>query len=99
MAISAMISRTLPGMKEGLRQLGLPDYPLNFIPGKELQLCGHDVREVINEMIHAWMTDEKDDFYNVLLRIKGIVAKPIVTDSNEYEDIGDGPVGFEAMLS
>lgn len=79
-----MISRTMQGMKEGLRQLGLPDYPLKFIPGRELQLCGHDVREVINEMIHAWMTDEKDEFYNVLLRIKSIVANPILSE----EDMG-----------
>jgi len=67
-------------MKEGLRQLGLPDYPLKFIPGRELHLCGHDVREVVNEMIHAWMTDEKDEFYNVLLRVKSIVANPILTE-------------------
>lgn len=99
LAVSAMVSRTTQGMREGLRQLSLPDQPLKFSPGKELVLCGHDVREVVNEMIHAWMTDEKDDFFNVLLRIKGIVAKPIVTDSNEYEDIGGGSVGFEAMLS
>merc|ERR1719359_800108 len=58
LAVSAMISRTLQGMKEGLRLLQLPDYPLKFIPGREMHLCGHDVREVVNEMIHAWMTDE-----------------------------------------
>jgi len=80
LAVSAMISRTLQGMKEGLRQLGLPDYPLKFIPGRELHLCGHDVREVVNEMIHAWMTDEKDEFLNVLLRVKSIVANPILTE-------------------
>lgn len=67
-------------MKEGLRQLGLPDYPLKFIPGREMHLCGHDVREVVNQMIHAWMTDEKDEFYEVLLRVKSIVANPILTE-------------------
>merc|ERR1712014_310504 len=80
LAVSAMISRTLQGMKEGLRLLSLPDYPLKFIPGREMELCGHDVREVVNEMIHAWMIEEKDEFYNVLLRVKSIVANPILTE-------------------
>lgn len=80
LAVSAMISRTVQGMREGLRQLGLPDFPLNFIPGRELVLCGHDMREIINEMIHAWMVEEKDEFYNVLLRIKQIVEKPILNE-------------------
>merc|ERR1719199_1660096 len=31
-------------------------------------------------MIHAWMTDEKDDFYNALLKIKKVVSKPLLTD-------------------
>jgi hypothetical protein len=80
LAISAMISRTVQGMREGLKQLGLPDFPLSFTPGQELKLCGHDVREIINEMIHAWMVEEKDEFYNVLLRIKKIVEKPILSE-------------------
>lgn len=80
MGISAMISRTTNGMKEGLRLLGLPDYPLVFIPGHELVLCGHDVREGINEMIHNWMTDEADEFYSCLLRLRDITSKPILTE-------------------
>lgn len=78
-AISAMISRTYNGMKEGLQMLGLPDYPLSFAPGRELKLCGHHIREEINEMIHHWMTDEKEDFYAALAKIKAIVSKPILT--------------------
>ncbi|CAJ1432023.1 unnamed protein product [Effrenium voratum] len=87
-AISAMISRTYNGMKEGLQMLGLPDYPLSFAPGRELKLCGHHVREEINEMIHHWMTDEKEDFYTALAKIKGVVSKPILTE--EELDLLDG---------
>jgi len=77
--VSAMLSRTNNGMKEGLRLLGLPISQLNFIPGQTLQLCGHDVREGINEMIHMWMTDDKDDFNECLLRLREITSKPILT--------------------
>jgi len=79
MGISAMISRTSNGMKEGLQMLGLPNFPLTFIPGQALVLCGHDVREGVNEMIHGWMTDEKEDFYQCLEQLKEITSKPILT--------------------
>ncbi|CAE8581930.1 unnamed protein product, partial [Polarella glacialis] len=79
-AVSAMISRSSNGMKEGLEMLGLPNYPLVFVPGRELKLCGHDIREVVNEMIHNWMTDEQEDFYNCLQRIKYAVSKPIFNE-------------------
>lgn len=102
LAVSAMISRTLQGMKEGLRQLALPDYPLKFVPGRELALCGHDVREVVNEMIHAWMTDEKDEFYNVLLRVKSIVANPILTEEEmallQHKDAWDKNDSADGVL-
>lgn len=75
-----MISKTQNGMKEGLSTLGLPVFPLEFIPGSSLKLCGHDVREEVNGMIHAWMTNDKDDFYRSLLQIKEIVAKPMLTE-------------------
>mmetsp|Transcript_54479 Transcript_54479/g.126833 ORF Transcript_54479/g.126833 Transcript_54479/m.126833 type:complete len:317 (-) Transcript_54479:86-1036(-) len=78
MGISAMISRTTNGMKEGLQMLGLPIFPLVFIPGQELKLCGHDLREGVNEMIHNWMTDEKEDFFNCLARLKEITSNPIL---------------------
>lgn len=89
--ISAMISRTHNGMKEGLGTLGLPNFPLVFVAGQELKLCGHNVREAVNEMIHHWMTDEKDDFYDCLLRLKNLVSKPILSEEemmmmDEQED-------------
>mmetsp|Transcript_102294 Transcript_102294/g.218962 ORF Transcript_102294/g.218962 Transcript_102294/m.218962 type:complete len:433 (-) Transcript_102294:116-1414(-) len=80
MAISAMISRSFAGMKDGLTALGLSVFKLKFTPGQELELCGHNVREEINEMIHAWMTDEKDEFYNCLLQVKERTAKPLITE-------------------
>lgn len=51
-------------------------------------LCGHNVREDINEMIHAWMTDEKDDFYNAYINIVDIVSDPILTE-DEYLMLAD----------
>lgn len=95
-AISAMISRTYNGMKEGLQMLGLPDYPLSFAPGRELKLCGHHIREEINEMIHHWMTDEKEDFYASLAKIQGIVSKPIL--SQEELDLLDGKDDWQRMI-
>ncbi|CAE7201676.1 unnamed protein product [Symbiodinium sp. CCMP2592] len=72
-------------------QTGCQDYPLSFVPGRELKLCGHHLREEINEMIHHWMTDEKDDFYSALTKIKSIVAKPILTE--EELDLLDSKAG------
>ncbi|CAE7478110.1 DNAJ1 [Symbiodinium pilosum] len=95
-AISAMVSRSYNGMKEALQLLGLPDYPLSFVPGRELKLCGHQLREEINEMIHHWMTDEKDDFYSALSKIKGIVAKPILTE--EELDLLDSKEEWQKTL-
>lgn len=85
-AVSSMISRTTTGMKEGLNLLGIPAEPLQFIPGQELRVRGHDVREAINEMIHCWMTDEKDDFYSCITRIRKIVERPILSAA-EFEMI------------
>lgn len=87
-AIAAMIQRSVSGMKEGLSALGLPNFPLVFVPGQELRLCGRNMREEINAMIHAWMTDEKDVFYNCLLQIKSIVATPLLTEE-EFEMVDD----------
>ncbi|CAE6971949.1 DNAJ1 [Symbiodinium microadriaticum] len=95
-AISAMVSRSYNGMKEALQLLGLPDYPLSFVPGRELKLCGHHLREEINEMIHHWMTDEKDDFYSALTKIRGIVAKPILTE--EELDLLDSKEEWQKTL-
>eukprot|EP00930_Biecheleria_cincta_P071844 TRINITY_DN592_c0_g1_i4.p1 TRINITY_DN592_c0_g1~~TRINITY_DN592_c0_g1_i4.p1 ORF type:complete len:376 (-),score=98.65 TRINITY_DN592_c0_g1_i4:52-1179(-) len=95
-AISAMISRTHNGMKEGLQMLGLPDYPLSFVPGRELVLCGHSVREEVNEMIHNWMTDEKEDFAQCLARIKDLVSKPILTE--EELDMVDNKAGWKKIV-
>lgn len=83
MAISAMISRSSQGMKEGLRQLGLPDYPLDFVPGQKLKLCGHDVREAINSMIHHWMEEEQEQFYKDLRKVKQIVEDPLYTEDDK----------------
>lgn len=95
-AISAMISRSHNGMKEGLQMLGLPDYPLSFVPGRELVLCGHNVREEVNEMIHNWMTDEKEDFASCLGRIKDLVSKPILTE--EELDMLDSKDGWKKIV-
>lgn len=95
-AISAMISRTYNGMKEGLQMLGLPDYPLSFAPGRELKLCGHHIREEINEMIHHWMTDEKENFYTSLAKIQSIVSKPIL--SQEELDLLDGQDDWQRTI-
>jgi len=95
-AISAMISRSHNGMKEGLQMIGLPDYPLSFVPGRELVLCGHNVREEVNEMIHNWMTDEKEDFANCLARIKDLVSKPILTE--EELDMIDNKDGWKKIV-
>ncbi|CAE7376939.1 DNAJ1 [Symbiodinium natans] len=91
-----MVSRSYNGMKEALQLLGLPDYPLSFVPGRELKLCGHHLREEINEMIHHWMTDEKDDFYSALSKIKGIVSKPILTE--EELDLLDSKEEWQKTL-
>lgn len=79
-----MISKTQNGMKEGLAFLGLPNFPLSFVPGESLRLCGHDMREEVNGMIHAWMTNDKSDFYKSLLHIKEVVEKPMLTEE-EYD--------------
>lgn len=82
-AIQAMCSRTGSGMKEGLRHLGLPDFPLTFKPMKELKLCGHDVREDINEMIYHWFNDEMEEFYGCYLRVKSnVVDDPILGEED-----------------
>lgn len=84
MGIQEMLSPSQIGMKEGLALLGLPNYPLDFIRGERLVLCGHNVREEINAMIHAWMTDEKEEFYSCLKQVKDIVSKPLLTEE-EFE--------------
>merc|ERR1719469_473837 len=41
------------------------------------------MREEVNGMIHAWMTNDKDDFYACLQRVRTIVSKPLLTEE-EY---------------
>lgn len=90
MGVSAMVSRTQNGMKEGLAHLGLPNWPLAFVPGQSLMLCGYNLREEVNEMIHAWMTDEKDYFYDCLVEIKKMCDHPRLTEEDlEYVDRKD----------
>lgn len=79
-AISDICSRTQHGMREGLVQLGLPGFPLNFVPGETLHLCGHDVRDIFNEMIHCHMLDDDEGFYRLLTQIKKIVSNPMLTE-------------------
>jgi len=73
-AVSAMLSKEDKAMRRGLQLLGLPDAPLHFVPGSELILCGHDVREAVNDMMASWMSEEVDKFYEALTAIRRIVG-------------------------
>lgn len=84
LAVQAIMSKTAHGMKEGLETLGLPSFPLVFVPGQKLILCGRNVREEVNGMIHAWMTNDNKDFYKSLKQVKAMVDKPLLTEE-EYE--------------
>jgi len=75
-AVNAMVCKTEQGMQDGLTLLGLPSSPLHFVPGLELRLCGHDVRVAVNAMIAHWLQDERDEFFDVLRRIRQIVERP-----------------------
>jgi stromal membrane-associated protein len=75
-AVNAMVCKTEQGMQDGLTLLGLPGSPLHFVPGLELRLCGHDVRVAVNAMIAHWLQDERDEFFDVLRRIRQIVERP-----------------------
>merc|ERR1719235_474411 len=46
-------------------------------------------------MIHYWMTEEMDDFYNTLLKIRSIVAKPIL--SEEEQDLLESHASYNAV--
>lgn len=73
-AVAQMCSKTVPGMREGLRLLGLPCEPLQFVPGVELRLRGVDVREDINGMLACWVEDEKGKFFSALQCLREAVA-------------------------
>jgi len=76
-AISAMVNKTVEGMRTGLQLLSLPGSPLHFVPGVELRLRGHDIRVAVNTMIVHWLQNEKTEFYEVLQRIRHIVNQPM----------------------
>jgi len=76
-AVSAMVTKTVEGMRTGFRLLSLPETPLHFVPGVELRLRGHDIRVAVNTMIVHWLQSEKIEFYEVLQRIRHIVNQPM----------------------
>jgi len=88
-AVEAMMSRTVGGMKEGLAYLDLPTFPIDFAPGSHLKLCGHSVREEVNAMIHSWLTDDREAFYDYLAQVRAIVEKPLLTEE-QVDLVGEG---------
>jgi len=78
-AIAAMMSRTQNGMRQGLTDLELPDYGLAFTPGEQLRLCGYDIRDLVNRMIHHCLEDERDGFYATLQSIRALISDPILS--------------------
>jgi len=72
-AIAAMVSKKTDCMRQGLRILGLPESPLVFTPGRELRLCGRDVREDVNTMMAHWVEENMDEFYSALRALRSAV--------------------------
>lgn len=87
-AVQAMISRTQDGMRTGLRLFGLPDEPLEFVPGLSLKLCGKELRPQINDVIGHWMEENQISFWKALGSLRLSLLRPE----------GSAPDGSEAEL-
>mmetsp|Transcript_6583 Transcript_6583/g.11447 ORF Transcript_6583/g.11447 Transcript_6583/m.11447 type:complete len:266 (-) Transcript_6583:36-833(-) len=103
LAINSMIQRNSPDMKEGLERLDVQVLALRFIPGVELRLCGHNVRELVNQMIVSWMNNSVDRFYILLAELREKADHPILTqqdmdevhlDPKDWEQFEDGEEGL-----
>eukprot|EP00927_Polykrikos_kofoidii_P051064 TRINITY_DN44878_c0_g1_i1.p1 TRINITY_DN44878_c0_g1~~TRINITY_DN44878_c0_g1_i1.p1 ORF type:complete len:1030 (+),score=194.91 TRINITY_DN44878_c0_g1_i1:183-3272(+) len=79
-AVSSMLLKTLPGMREGLSMLGLPNEPVSFTPGEELRLQNIDVRDAVIAMIGHWVQDERTEFFESLKNLRSIFAPLEVCD-------------------
>eukprot|EP00930_Biecheleria_cincta_P023145 TRINITY_DN16752_c0_g1_i2.p1 TRINITY_DN16752_c0_g1~~TRINITY_DN16752_c0_g1_i2.p1 ORF type:complete len:886 (+),score=149.62 TRINITY_DN16752_c0_g1_i2:65-2722(+) len=72
-AVAAMLNKTEGGMQEGLLLLGLPSSPLQFVPGVELVLCGHDIRSSVSDLLAHWLEGEKVIFFEALIVLRQLV--------------------------
>jgi len=62
LGVQRIISGTKYGMREGLELLGLPSEEFDFVRGKRLVIAGQDIRSTLNDIIHQWMTENKEEF-------------------------------------
>lgn len=88
-AVAAMASKTVDGVRRGLQLLGLPSAPLCFVPARELRLCGHDIRDEVNEMMSHWVEDDLEGFYQKLDQIRAAVGEAAAAGGGaDGEDVG-----------
>mmetsp|Transcript_17461 Transcript_17461/g.51050 ORF Transcript_17461/g.51050 Transcript_17461/m.51050 type:complete len:148 (+) Transcript_17461:147-590(+) len=75
LAVRSMLDGANYLFREGLELLGLPSEPMLLVRGKRLVLCGCEVRDLANDMIHAWKIEDKEEFYRRLRQLRDKLAE------------------------